>query len=606
MSNLHESASNPDSGSVSENSDPKLTGKAPVNLPFRPFQLNLDEEEFDVVILGGGLAGLTQAIQIKKTRPETSIMVVEKQNFPRPEAAFKVGESTQEMAAHYFGKVVGLKPHLDRDQLVKFGVRFFFSYGDNSDIAHRIEAGRTYFSPVKSYQLDRGRFENVLAEECRKLGIKLLENTKATGVEISKFGHQVILEGPPLNSRVNARWLVDATGRSSLLKRHLGLQKESGHFVNATWFRIKQNIDLNTWSDIYEWRSRAGSTNRRFSTNHIMGRGYWVWFIPLASGSTSVGIVSDPRFHPLNELNRFDRALAWLKKYEPQIAGIVEETQQDLQDFKVLKHFSYSATKVYSADRWCLTGEAGVFLDPLYSPGSDYIAVSNTFVADLIQRDLQGESIEERVNWYDQMFLSLFESSLLGYRDQYELFGNSQVMMAKLVWDGAIYWGFPALLYCQDRWTDLKFMRSIMPGVRKCSQLQTKMQQFFQAWHRIDQFGQLDWGDLFVKYQDLDFLKGLIHDLVEQNTEAAQLKAQFYRNVALLEALTDTIIERVLQLYPELTARVEELNAEAGAFSPVDFSKGLPDQPYPVTSLLEGIDDIWFDKRFLVAARPNL
>jgi flavin-dependent dehydrogenase len=502
--------------------------------------------------------------------------------------------------------VVGLKPHLDQDQLVKFGVRFFFSYGDNSDIAHRIEAGRTYFSPVKSYQLDRGRFENVLAEECRKLGIQLRENTRATGVEIARFGHRVILEGPTGSSTVNARWLVDATGRSSLLKRHLGLQKESGHFVNATWFRIKQNIDLNTWSDLYEWRSRAGSTNRRFSTNHIMGKGYWVWFIPLASGSTSIGIVSDPRFHPLNELNRFDRALAWLKQYEPQIAGIVEEARQDLQDFKVLKHFSYSATKVYSAERWCLTGEAGVFLDPLYSPGSDYIAVSNTFVADLIQRDLEGESIEERANWYDQMFLSLFESSLLGYRDQYELFGNSQVMMAKLVWDGAIYWAFPALLYCQDRWTDLKFMRSVMAGVRKCSRLQTKMQQFFQAWHQVDQSSQLDWGDLFVKYQDIDFLKGLIHDLVEHDTETAPLKAQFNRNVELLEALADTIIRRVLQLYPELAAKVEQLNAEAGEASMVDFITGLPDQPHPATSLLEGIDDIWFDQRFLAVARPKV
>lgn len=592
-------------GANSENPDQKLNGATPVSLPFRPFQLNSNEEDFDVVILGGGLAGLTQAIQIKKARPATSIMVVEKQNFPRPEAAFKVGESTQEMAAHYFGKVIGLKPHLDQDELLKFGVRFFFSYGDNSDIAHRIEAGRTYFSPVKSYQLDRGRFENVLAEECLKLGIRLEENAKATIGEISKFGHQVNLEEPTGKVRVNARWLVDASGRSSLIKRRLGLQKESGHNVNATWFRIKQNIDLNTWSDLYEWRSRAGSTNRRFSTNHIMGKGYWIWFIPLASGSTSIGIVSDPRFHPFGELNRFDRALAWLKQYEPQIAAIVEEAQPDLQDFRVLKHFSYSATKVYSADRWCLTGEAGVFLDPLYSPGSDYIAVSNTYVADLIQRDLEGESIEERVNWYDQMFLSLFESSLLGYRDQYELFGNSQVMMAKLVWDGAIYWGFPALLYCQDRWTDLKFMRSVMAGVRKCSRLQTKMQQFFQAWHQIDQLEQADYGDLFVKYQDIDFLKGLIHDLIEHDTEAVELRTQFNRNVALLEALSDTIISRVVQLYPELAIKVEQLNAEAGTPSSADFPTTLSGQPHPAAALLEGIDDIWFDRRFQAVLKPN-
>lgn len=588
----------PLSGQPDGTSNPTSTGAVPVTLPFKPFQLNPTEEEYDLVVLGGGLAGLMQALQIKKSRPQTSILVVEKQQFPRPEAAFKVGESTQEMAAHYMSKVLGLTKHLDECQLVKFGVRFFFSNGDNSDISRRIEAGRTYFSPFKSYQLDRGRFENALALECRKFGIKLLENTKATQVELSKAGHQVVLQGPDGDFKVNARWLVDATGRSSLLKRHLGLQKESGHNVNAIWFRIKQNIDINEWSDSLEWRNRKGSTSRRFSTNHIMGKGYWVWFIPLASGSTSIGLVCDDKLHPFKEMNRFDRMMDWLKQYEPQIARIVEESQADLQDFRVLKHFSYGATKVYSADRWCLTGEAGVFLDPLYSPGSDYIGLSNTLIADLIKRDLDGESIAERVNWYDQMFLSLFESSLLGYKDQYELFGSSQVMMAKLVWDGAIYWGFPALLFCKDLWTDLNFMRSVMAGVRKCSRLQTQMQQFFQEWHQFDQLDRQDWGDLFVKYQDIDFLKGLIHDLAEETTDPVRLRAQFNRNVDLLEALAEAIIAKAVQFHPGLASKVN-LSSPAGAsFSQV--IAGLdPAKLQAHAELLEGLDGIWFDQRAL-------
>jgi hypothetical protein len=50
------------------------------------------------------------------------------------------------------------------------------------------------------------------------------------------------------------------------------------------------------------------------STNHLLGKGYWVWIIPLASGATSIGIVADPQFHPYAEFNTFERAMQWLKK----------------------------------------------------------------------------------------------------------------------------------------------------------------------------------------------------------------------------------------------------------------------------------------------------
>lgn len=90
---------------------------------------------YDVAILGGGLAGLTLARQIKRSRPETTIFVAEKNKYPVPEAAFKVGESTVEMGTNYLADVLGLKEHLDADQLPKAGLRFFFSTDDNRNIA---------------------------------------------------------------------------------------------------------------------------------------------------------------------------------------------------------------------------------------------------------------------------------------------------------------------------------------------------------------------------------------------------------------------------------------------------------------------------------------
>ena len=116
-------------------------------------------DQFDVLILGGGLAGLTLALHCQKLSPAARIGVLEKNTHPVPEAAFKVGESTVEVAAHYFGKTLGLEDHIRAEQLPKNGLRFFFGRGDNTAIEPRLEVGGTKFPPVPSYQLDRGRFE---------------------------------------------------------------------------------------------------------------------------------------------------------------------------------------------------------------------------------------------------------------------------------------------------------------------------------------------------------------------------------------------------------------------------------------------------------------
>src|SRR5919106_1791089 len=90
---------------------------------FRP--VAMPATGYDVAILGGGLAGLALALQIKRARPDTTVFVAEKRQEPAPEAAFKVGESTSESGAHYFRDVLGLGDHLRDSQLTKFGLRFF-------------------------------------------------------------------------------------------------------------------------------------------------------------------------------------------------------------------------------------------------------------------------------------------------------------------------------------------------------------------------------------------------------------------------------------------------------------------------------------------------
>ena len=86
-----------------------------------------------------------------------------------------------------------------------------------------------------------------------------------------------------------------------------------------------------------------------------------------------------------------------------------------------MRHFSYGCKQVFSGDRWALTGEAGLFLDPFYSPGSDFIAMSNTYICDLIEKDRAGQPFAPYAAIYQQLYFSFYENTLTLYQDQYPL-----------------------------------------------------------------------------------------------------------------------------------------------------------------------------------------
>jgi flavin-dependent dehydrogenase len=439
--------------------------------------------DHDVVILGGGLAGLTLARQLLLSRPDLKVAVLEKSKFPVPEAGFKVGESTVEVASHYLGEVLGLKEYLKEAQLPKFGLRYFFPQGDNSDITRRFEIGNSRFPVTPSYQLDRGRLENDLAAMVAASGAKVLDECKVQNVALAKEAnsqlHEITASRNGDTVTLRSRWMVDATGRSSLLKRKLDLKKDVGHKCSAAWFRISSELALDSWSDNPEWHARVGD-RRWFSTNHLMGKGYWVWFIPLSSGNTSVGIVTDSEIHPHAEICKLGLAQEWLRKHEPQAAKVVDAHQAEVMDFLALKNYAHGCKQVFSADRWGMTGEASVFVDPFYSPGSDFISIGNTFVHDLILRDLAGEDIGDRAQSYNRMLLSFFEIVLMIYVGLYQHFGDSQLMLQKILWDSAIYLGVTCQLFFNQKWTDLEFMSRIAPEMSAYNRLIFKVNHYFK------------------------------------------------------------------------------------------------------------------------------
>ena len=500
----------------------------------------MNNSKRDLTILGGGLAGLTLALQCRQKMPNASITVLEKRVHPVPEAAHKVGESTVEVAAHYFGTMLGLKEHIADQQLPKLGLRFFFPAGDNSRIEERRELGGKRYAPCPSYQLDRGRFENHLGDLCRERGIEFIDRANIKSVELGR-DQQVTYEIDRKPTTVTSRWVVDASGRRALLKRQLGMQKESPHIGNAAWFRFDKHIKIDDWCDDPAWsEGHAGKTARWYSTNHLMGQGYWVWLIPLASGSTSMGIVAAEEFHSISDFNSIDKALRWLEKHEPQCANAVRENMDNLQDFRAIKRYAVECDQVFSGKRWGITGEAGFFHDPFYSPGSDFIAFSNTFLTDLISRDLSGKGYRIRAYSYDRIFKRFYYGTASAYQDQYCMFGNPTVMPVKILWDYMIYWSITGFIFMQDQMCRQTMYLRNLRRLTRLGDINHYMQSFFRDWHEATQDVEASG---IVDISQIPLIRESNQRLIDDMSNG-QFNQQFGENVLQLETLAREIVQQ--------------------------------------------------------------
>ncbi|NLA68117.1 MAG: NAD(P)-binding protein [Gammaproteobacteria bacterium] len=512
-----------------------------------------DGQRVDVAILGGGLAGLTLALQLRQEHPDLSITVLERRAHAAPEAAFKVGESTVEIGAFYFAEVLGLREHLEREQVRKFGFRFFFSDG-RSDIDRCTEIGVSRLLPTPSWQIDRGRFENILGGLARERGIDLRAGRVARAVAMGEgeTDHRIDWSCADGQGTLSARWVVDASGRAGLLKRQLGLARGNDHDANAVWWRVDGIIDPNDWSDDAQWRARCTPPDRWRSTNHMCGAGYWFWLIPLASGAHSLGIVCDARIHPLDTMDTHAKAMAWLHRHQPRVARALEAPGHAVKDFRFLRGFSYGCSQVFG-ERWALTGEAGLFLDPFYSPGSDFIAISNTFIADLVARDRAGQAHAPHAALYGQLYQSFYANTLTLYQDQYALFGDERVLPVKVIWDYTYYWSLLAPVFCGGRITDIAMYSRLRPLFERGSALNAAMQPLLREWGRLNAGSAAPAAGRQLDQYGIDWFHELNRSLQDRLDDEA-FDARIAGNLRRMEALAAETLARARDVHPGIDA----------------------------------------------------
>jgi flavin-dependent dehydrogenase len=251
----------------------------------------------DVAIIGGAFSGAATALLLRREAPELRVVVIERlTQFDR-----KVGEATTEVSGCFLTKRLGLTHHLCHHHVLKNGLRFWFSREPEDRFDRCGELGAFYQVRLPSYQVDREVLDEQVLALAREAGADLWRPAKVTSIELSETGssHLTVHDGSGTRE-LSARWIIDASGRASVLARRWNLLRNlPEHPTNAIWARFRNVKDwdgydlLNRFPDY----ARSCQVSRASATNHLTGYGWWCWIIPLRGGDYSAGLVYDSRLY---------------------------------------------------------------------------------------------------------------------------------------------------------------------------------------------------------------------------------------------------------------------------------------------------------------------
>ncbi|MGA7615658.1 MAG: NAD(P)/FAD-dependent oxidoreductase [Thermoanaerobaculia bacterium] len=395
---------------------------------------------YHVVILGGAFSGASAAILLRRELPQLKVLIVEKaERFDE-----KVGEATTELAAMFLTRRLALWEHLRTNHLPKEGLRYWFGNEKVSRHAEATESGGDLRSAVPSFQLRRDVLDEHLLATAVREGADLLRPARVTDVRIGEFDHEVSVESGDGTISISCDWVLDASGRANIVGRKLGLiERNEAHPVAAMWGRWRKVRDIDDIAarEGGEFAARnVGS--RRLATNHYMGRGYWVWVIPLGNGETSIGVVWDRRLVGLHESGHRKADYVTFLTAIPALRELLAGAEMRAEDLRFYSHLAYS-TKEYMGKGWALLGDAAVFLDPYYSPGLDHAAFSIEATVEIIRKWAEEEDVSRSIAEHNATFIRSYRRFFEAvYRGKYFYMGEADLVTASFLLDTAHYYIF--------------------------------------------------------------------------------------------------------------------------------------------------------------------
>jgi flavin-dependent dehydrogenase len=329
--------------------------------------------DFDFAVAGGGPAGTSAAISLAQRGH--SVVLFERETFPR----FHIGESLLATANDAFAALGVAETIAAANFPEKWGARLLTHDGQSGRGVNFAEV--TEVRRPQTYQVPRAEFDRILMERAREVGVDVREGVRVTACDFASDAATVdFANGAP--GRVRVRAMVDATGRNGLLARKFSLRKDEPLLANIAIFSHYSNVP----------RLADGCPNDiRIVARNDSG---WYWLIPISAELMSVGVVLPRTLYMQmpegSPEERLERALA----DTPVVAELMRDARREWP-VRVEKDFSYSAS-TYAGDRWILAGDAGSFLDPVFSTGVSIAMESGIEAAEELDRALRRRDFSAR------------------------------------------------------------------------------------------------------------------------------------------------------------------------------------------------------------------
>lgn len=329
-------------------------------------------EQTEILIIGAGPSGAVAAGLLRKQGRQ--VLILEKETFPR----FSIGESLLPQSMEYIEQAGMLQDVVETGFQYKNGAAFA-----KGELRTAFDF-RDKFSPGwgTTYQVQRANFDKVLADAAEKAGTEIRYRHTVVAVDVTGAQPQVTVRSPEGEEYVvQARYLLDASGFARILPRMLNLEYPSDFPVRGALFtHIEDHI-----------APQDMDRNKILISVHPEHQDVWFWTIPFSNGRCSQGVVATPEFLARYEGTEVERLRAIIAE-APSLSHVLRNSQWDTAG-RSITGYSANVTSLWG-NGYALLGNAGEFLDPVFSSGVTIAFKSASLAAHCIARMWQGETVD--------------------------------------------------------------------------------------------------------------------------------------------------------------------------------------------------------------------